>query len=478
MSYLKNPSFILILIVIAFLFREVFLAGVFPLFTGQDESRHYNTVQWLTQKQDMRCLQTDPNNLTQDKNNLATYRFSEEIRETSAAAGLSVWREENYRKPAYANGSTGANEALIQEQRWGRDTIVCPPDIVSTAAKFSFFHWMASGIERAWGETDILTRFYLIRILAVILGTITILLAYYAAVEAGLTHRVGLLIALILSFQPRLSIYTTNINYDALLLPFFALFLWAGLRCLRRGFSPVNIALLGLSFGGAILTKGTGLVLLGGVFFLAGFLIFKKRASWKQIPIYHWIIGGVLLVGIALILNNTYTFSRLLPELSPSSLFEYLKKSVPRIPSSSENFWGTFSWNEATFGPYFVWAIWLIEALALFGLIRYLYLRESLPHLPAKSVILFCLTLVLSLQLGVRFHDWHVFQETGKLLLGTPGRYFLPTILSQLILVAAGLGALFRKNLLLERILMALALIMLTFYLYTIWLIIIPRFYL
>lgn len=477
MFRLTHTSLLLSLILIAFLAREIFLAGSFPLFVGQDEARHYNTVQWLSGKKDMRCFQAT-NTHKQDKDNIATYSFSEEIRETSAIANLSVWREENYRKPAYTNGNMGQNESSLQNSSWSKDSPLCPPDIVPQVANFSFFHFLGHLIEEAWAKSDVLTRFYLVRIMTVLLGAATVLLAYFCAIEAGFSRRISLLISLILSLQPRLAIYTTNINYDALLIPCFALFLWAGLRALRQGFTLPNIAFLALAFGTAALTKGTGLVLLIGALFLGGVAIITKHGTFKNIPLRSWLIRGGFVLLLLILLSSTYSFSRLLPSLSFSSLFEYLGKSLPRIPSSSENFWGTISWNSSIFGPWFVYAIWIIEAFALVGLIRFFYLKEALSFLPTKTVTLFCITLMFALQLGVRLHDWHVFQETGQLILGTPGRYFLPALLPQLLLVAVGLGALLRQKLALERALLVLALIMLAFNLYTVWLIIIPRFYL
>ena len=477
MPYSKNHLFLLFLIVAAFLAREFFLAASFPLFTGQDESRHYNSIQWISKEQDARCLRKDLKNDNQDKENLATYRFTEEIRETSSAANLSIWREENYRKPLYPSGKSGSNELLIQNNSWTKNT-PCPPDIVPAVNDFSFFHWLGNIIERVWSESDILTRFYLVRIFSVLLGTATLLFAYLAAKEGGFSYRTSLLITLILSLQPRLSIYTTNINYDTLLIPAFTFFTWAGLRCLQRGFSLLNISLLVAAFLSATLTKGTGLALLGGILFLAIFALLQKRDHWKKLPLSYWLISGALMLAVLLFLNNAYTFSRLLPDFSVPSLIEYLGKSLPRIPSSSENFWGTMSWNESNLGPIFVYFIWCIEALVLLGLIRFFTKKDTLSFLPSRTTLLFCLTLLLSLQLGVRFHDWHVFQETGQLLLGTPGRYFLPTLLPQLLLIAIGLGALLRKKIWLERSLILFALIMLAFNLYTVWLIIIPRFYL
>lgn len=478
MSYLRSPVFLLILILLSFLFREIFLAGVFPLFTGQDEARHYNSIQWLFQKKDLDCLHAPNTEHVQDKKNLATYRYSEEIRQTSATADLGVLREENYRKPIYSATNQGLNEALIKNSNWSKNTSFCPPDIASRATSFSLFHVTEKIIEKTLHETSIFTRFYLERILSVLFGTLTILFGYFGAKEAGLSRRSSLLIALIISLQPRLSIYTTNINYDTLLIPCFALFIWGGLAYLNQRKIPFALCLLTLALGGAILTKGTSLMLMGGIIFLGVWTFLKKNFFWRKMPLYYWFLGGVLLILLGLVANHAYPAGTLFPNFSFSSLSEYLGKSLPRIPSSSKNFWGTLSWNEAALGPWFVYTIWCIEILALVGLIRFFFSKETPNFLPTKTAALFCIAIFLSLQIGVRVFDWRTFQETGSLVLGTPGRYFLPTLLAQLLLVTVGLGALLKKQIHLERALLAFALIMLAFNLYTVWLIIIPRFYL
>lgn len=476
-ALVRKPGVLLGLILAAFLCREAFLVALYPMFTGQDEARHYNTVQWLSEERDQTCLRTT-NDQTQDKGDLGTYRFSEEIRQTSDAAGLSVWRDENYRKPPYAPGNTGYNERLIADHPWTREMTVCPPDIATNARSFSLFHWAGSLLERGLGESDVMTRFYLIRLLSVLFGAATVLLTYLIAVEAGFSRRLGLLLAFILSLQPKLSVYTTNINYDALLIPLFALFLYAGVRCLKRGVTLGNAALLVTAALAAALTKGTGLVLILGILFLCGLRAYEHRGFWKQLPLLYWLTGLVLTLFFILAVVATYPVFDLLPRLTPASLVTYLEKSLPKIPSSSENFWGVVDWTAADLGSWFVWIIWTVEAVALYGLIRYFRASETPTFLPGKRVTLFLIVLWIALQLGVRLHDWHVFQETGELLLGTPGRYFLPTLVAQLILLSVGLGALLRREVRLERALIALALLLLAFHLYDTWLVILPRFYL
>jgi hypothetical protein len=474
----KKPSLLLGLILAAFLCREAFLVTLFPLFTGQDEARHYNTIQWLTEEQPETCERIASDE-EQNKEDLGTYRFSQEIRETSTAANLGIWREENYRKPEFSAGSIGSNESDIKENNWTRTMTACPPDIAANARHFSLFHWAGSLIEKSWADTDVLTRFYLIRLIGILLGALTVALAYFASVEAGLSYRASLLIAFILSLQPKLSVYTTNINYDAILIPCFSLFTFAGLHLLKRGITPWNALLLILTLTGATLTKGTGLILFGGlVFLIAWTLFYHGKNWWQKLTRIQWFIGIVLIIGAVSAFIAIYSVFSLFPNFHPASLLEYLEKSVPKIPSSSKNFWGTISWTTANHSHWFVWIIWIVEAIALLGLFR--FFREKSPsiHLPTKATVLFLLTLFFSLQFGIRLHDWHVFQETGSLALGTPGRYFLPTLLPQLLLMAIGIGTLLKQSLFFERSLLLFTALILAFHLYTTWLIIIPRFYL
>ncbi len=212
-----------------------------------------------------------------------------------------------------------------------------------------------------------------------------------------------------------------------------------------------------------------------------GFLIWatlKQKQFWHHFTLRHWLLLGAVGLALLFMTHKIYSLTTLLPNLNPLSLFEYLQKSVPKLPSSSQNFWGAMDWTEPNFGPWFVGGIWLIEALALFGLGRYLIRRDRIPFLPSKMAVFFILTLFMALQLGVRLHDWHVFQEIGSLALGTPGRYFLPMLLPQLLLIAVGLGALLLRSLWFERSLLLLATLILTFHLYQTWLVILPRFYL
>jgi len=98
--------------------------------------------------------------------------------------------------------------------------------------------------------------------------------------------------------------------------------------------------------------------------------------------------------------------------------------------------------------------------------------------LPEKKYIIFFIGIILALQLAIRFYDWRVFDATGQILIGTPGRYFLPNIIPHILLIVTGLGFFTRNKKQFHILLKILALLMILLSLYSIINVIIPRYYL
>ncbi|MDR3558957.1 MAG: hypothetical protein P4L58_00960, partial [Candidatus Pacebacteria bacterium] len=109
---------------------------------------------------------------------------------------------------------------------------------------------------------------------------------------------------------------------------------------------------------------------------------------------------------------------------------------------TSRTYWGSLGWVNSWTLSNFTDIIWLIEFIAAIGLVVYLFRKDTPVWLPEKKYIWFLLAMVAVLQLGIRAYDWRTFESTGALTLGTPGRYFLPSLVSHVILVATGLGTL------------------------------------
>ncbi len=470
---------LLFLLLAAFFLKGVFLATLFPIFTGQDEARHYNSIQYLNEPNDRTWEKNDRKHLDK-KNNFLDYNFSEEILFTGQASGIDDIRNGLYNTIDFSETSEGKNEQEILKREWQPRNFFENPDIV----RGSLYHTIASKIEMLFARYDILVRFYLLRIFSVLLGTFAVLFSFLIARTVGFDRISSLLFAGLVAFQPKFSMYTTNINYDALFIPLFFLFTWSGTLALRDGLNWKNASIMLFALALGLLTKGTAIVLLVAFLGIIGYTLFGKLAHSKKLAISGIFFLTILFAAYS-VLETRYPLSRLLPlKGSPTeivfSLGDYLQESLTlgRFALSSRTYWGTLDWNRSALTSHFTDFLWPIEAVATIGLILLLFSRNKPRFLPEKKFIVFLMGMILALQFGIRLADWNVFAATGSLDLGTPGRYFLPNLATHLILVFAGFGMILGRYSFFRNTLLSGAILMFFFYWHVVLDVILPRFYL
>jgi hypothetical protein len=437
---IKKPSFILALILLVFFLKGVFLAAVYPMFTGQDEARHYNTIQYLAQPKSL-SLPLNNRAPTTNNDNFADYNFSQEILKAGQAAGINQLRSDEFNTIAFSNNYNGENEAAIDAHDWKPYNYFTPPDLAENG--YSLYHKLASLIEKTLASQNILVRFYAIRIFSVLLGTLAILFAYFTIENVGFSTEHALLLTAIVAFQPKLADYFTNINYDALTIPMFFLFTLGGVLALKNGPGWKNFLIMLAAAIIGVLTKGTGLVLLGMLALIILYFSHEYVRQQKPKLLRPFYIFAVAIIGLLFLF-----FKRYVPlggdlGLIFTSLGNYLGKSltVGHFALSSRTYWGSLGWVNSWTLSNFTDIIWLIEALAAVGLVIYLFKKDRLDWLPEKKYIWFMLAMVAALQLGIRAYDWDTFRS-GAMELGTPGRYFLPSLVSHVILTVTGIGTL------------------------------------
>ncbi|HRY82964.1 MAG TPA: glycosyltransferase family 39 protein [Candidatus Moranbacteria bacterium] len=498
LAFWKKPSVILALILAAFFLKGVFLATLYPVFGGQDEARHYNTIQYLNEPEDSvseNAKNIRANDISKrDKDNFDTYNFSEEIQKTATAANVDILRDDIYNTQVFSESFKGQNEEAINSSGWKPYNYYSNPDIAS----ISLYHKIAVQIEKIFSEQSILVRFYLIRIFSVLLGTAAILLAYLIAKTIGFSAKHSLLLTAIIAFQPKFSMYFTNINYDILLIPLFFLFTFAGVYILKKGLNWKGVLLLIFSTASAIETKATGYILLVIAALLVAYILYEKVKTQKEFFRYG-IYGACALVFLSVayfiyahFLKTGLAFGKIL-----ASIWDYISRTITfgKFVMPSETYWGTLSWTNNFIINNTTKFILIIEILALIGLLLLFFSKKlfrNYPNfLPAKKYILFLILMVVFLELGIRLADWAVFNKIGgmKYSLGTPGRYFLPNLVAHIILIFTGLGALFEaifsrggstpKGLrYFEKSLIVGLILMMTFMMYIIFDVIILRYYL
>lgn len=476
LTFWKKPSFILALVLTVFFLKGVFLTVLHPIFIGQDEARHYNTLQYLAEPKE-KNWEIIERKKEMNKEDVGNYNFSQEIRETGKISGLNIIRGEVFNTPLYSDGYIGIGEEKITAKGWNRHNEYYPSDIVGGRG---FYHTMASWIEKNLADQNILVRFFLIRIFSVILGVLTILLAYWIAKNIRFSSKISLILTAIISFQPRLTIYFTNINYDALLILSFTLFMLGGVMGLRKGICPKSVFLIILSVLLGVSTKGTGLIILFLAVLLLSFLIYKKT----QRKFIFFLSFFMMLIALLL---SPYNPLKYLPFGNGNSFFETIKSlgnylfeslTLGRLSFSSKIYWGYVGWINSWFLENFIYLIWFLEFFAFIGLIWFLFSKKKVDFLPEKKFIIFLLLMLIALQIGIRSYDWKIFDRTNSFALGTPGRYFLPTLIAHIIIIFTGMGMLFKKAERFENSLKIGLILMFAFSMFIIFNIIMPRFYL
>lgn len=478
-KYYKKPIFILVLILAVFFLKGVFLAELFPIFTGQDEARHYNSMQYANEPKSFEQEKIARLHIAK-KETLDEYNFSQEIIEAGKAADFDIFRHQLYNTVNFSDSFQGHNETEINSMPWKPINYYNPPD---TAGTKDLYHILGSKIEKFLSNSDILVRFFANRIFSVLLGTISILLAYFIVKNIGFRNKESLLITAIIAFQPKFAMYFTNINYDVLLIPLFFLFTLGGVLSLKNGPNWKNSLLMLISVILGILTKPTGLVLL----IMLGLIVvwhirnkFKERINPKKMALT---IIGIIIITVAIINVKFKLTSFFFANQSTSIsylLTDYLSGSLTpgRLALAARTYWGALGWNNDSVSDNFTNFIWYLELIATVGIIYCFLSKKKFEYLPQKKYMLFLIAMVILLQLGIRFADYSVFVNTENFALGTPGRYFLPNLASHIILLFVGLGALLRKEKYFRNALITGLIIMFSFSMYLTFNVIIPRYYL
>lgn len=471
-SFCKKPAFILGLILISFFLKEMFLSALLPMFSGVDEYRHYNTIQYLSEPKEKNWAMEEMSRKKFTRSDFKSNHFSEEILQTGQMIDIEkIWSG----KSTFTYGYVGVNENEINSRKWDPYNKVFPPDVVKGAG---IYHQLLVYVEKFFANNSILVRFYLIRTISIIFGTLTILVAYFLFKNADFSRKNSLILAAIFSLQPRFSIYTTNINYDSLLILIFTFFALGGVLFLKQGINWKNGSLLLLSFAAGMFTKGTSIVLIIPFLTLIAFFIYQKikegKVNLKDMIIF--LLAPAIIMGIFFLKYNFEVLAA--PENSDLSFTTFLSRSLHRIRATSTDYWGAISWTRVNFSSEFAKIIWLTEALAVVGIVFFLVSKKNPEFLLKKKYIFFFCILMLALQTGIRFNNWRITASGSELLYGTPGRYFIPALAAHLAVMFCGLGAILRKQKYFDNFLLAALVFMLAFSLHIIFNVVLPRFYL
>lgn len=487
MTFFKEctSKLLLGLIFVLFVIKGLFLSLLMPLFQNPDEQTHYGRVQYWAEPR----LKTWKIHTLQQSDfsfNPKDIRTSNLPEETTQSAYLLQFDELVFERQNIQNFQDNSHEETIQENNWKRYVDTIPSTAVSGTK--SLYYLFASWLEQLFSSESIFVRVLAIRLLSVVFGALTVFLAYLSARKIGFSQSICLLFTALIAFQPMFSITAAQVNIDIALIFSFSLFLYAGVSLLRQGFSWFPFSLLILSIILGIASKGPGIVLAIisiPLLMTLGYRYFhpdKRRFYWGV-----FLTGSLLTVSAFLLVPATYLAS--ITNLTASSKFDsplhsigtYLEKTfdVGPLRNSAGSYWGNFGWLDTPISGWMLSLIIYICIIGLVGAIWYLFSKREQPaFLPERQYIVFFLGTMLALQLAIRFYDWRIFDATGQIVIGQPGRYFLPNLIAFLTVVVSGLGFLVRKKHRFTLLMQVLALSMILLQLHAIVNVILPRYYL
>jgi hypothetical protein len=485
LAFYKNPKFILTFILIVFLLKGAFFATLFPFLQGFDEDKHLATVQYQAEPKEKTWPITNVGESSHGTNygDPDTFNFSTEEIETAKALDFSKLRMNSLNTQTFADGQFGIEEKTIIQMPWQKYIDKYPPALTGHQ---KLYYTIASPILKMLWNEDILTRLSTIRLFSILLGALTVLLTYFIAKKIGFSEKISLILASIVAFQPLFSQMSSTINTDNLLTLAFTLFIFGGVSILRDGMDWKNFAITVGALIAGVFTKAPSVVLIPIAYFLFLYAFYKKYELQKS----RFIIGAIfitLMLALAAVFLSPYSLQDILISGRTSkfnsvsqSLAGYISANAKKFTSFEISYWGNFGLNNAPISSNFLYIIWPIEAIALLVLLVYLFKKYSPTHFfnPSKKIILFLLSVTLALQIGVRFADWRYFDSYNSLVLKTYGRYFIPTLVSHVLLVALGYLVIFKKEKSYKNFLKLLLILMVTLSFYSIFNLIIPRYYL
>lgn len=477
-SYLKR-NWLLIFILSVFFLKQLFFVAVFPIFQGPDETAHYTTIQHYAESKEERELSKNITSPITEKG----FDYSEEIYNTKNLSETDKISFNSDITQTFSGSSTGPFEMEMKNNNWKRYIEDKKPSVVEGVPGY---YLIPSFIEKILSEKDIFFRFFTERIFSTILGLFIIFFTYLLAIKIGWDKKIAFLLTTLIAFQPIFSQASAIINYDIMLIFSFTLFIYGAISSLKNKLNWKNTFIMFSATILGLLTKAPAIVL--GITFFILLIYFSKK--YLKIKTTYFISGAIIITIVSFIIIENIApenYFNMIFSIEHGEEFNSLYQSIVKYIGTTESrwnwsglsYWGNFGWLDAKIPYWIVNIVHFIEISSVIGILAYFVFPKKIPDfLPEKKLVIFFIGIFLALQIAIRFADWHYFNSIGKIEIGTHGRYFLPVITAQFMLIAIGLGMLSRKYFIWKNILKILALGMIVLWIYSVFIIIIPRYYL
>lgn len=396
---MKN-KWLLLLLVLTFIKGTVWVI-LTPIFQVPDENVHWGMVQFVAEKL-----------------KIATKKDIVTSAELSAVAQIirfnwveshPVWHgfEENWVEKLNQISNQTKSEFVLQEKQGGHK--LAP-----------LYYWLGGSVYRLLFNQSFLVRFYASRFLSVILSLATVYLSFLTA-RVFFKPNLSLAVAFMVAMQPMYSVISSAVTYDAGAVLAATVFIYLSLLFIKTKKTKWLWLSLLVSIIGITIKYQLVALLAAWVF-----LLNKKQLKYL-----------LILPAAAVILWRLRPFQQLFDTLPTFSDFTgYFTANWRSLWAEVFPwYWGVFGWLEKTM-PLWVYRILkIITGLSLIGLLR--------TKLNRQVIYLIIVTFVLAMVIFI--NDFLIFAQRGSGF-GVQGRYFIPAITADMILLVLGLSQLVKPK--------------------------------
>lgn len=290
-------------------------------------------------------------------------------------------------------------------------------------------------------KSDIVTRFYMARLIPLILFYGTIFFVYHIFRQFFKDSKIIASLLIFYGLNPLLLSNNSGINPDNAVIFFSAFFFYVFLRFVKKEIGYLQCFVLGMICGIATLSKLSGLTNLG---FICLIILIKYRINLASIKRLIIIISSWIIITTPWFLMNFLRYEKPIVDnftIAP----RYIEKmnmltgsvaSVFEFRHTFMHFSGFVGWNE-THGPkiFFISYAIIFALLILIGIIKLISLKnKKLNYL----LIYFSLFMVFLFFVGLNFKLLGVAWDIQ-------GRYLLPAFFVIPVIIAYGLSHIIKK---------------------------------
>ena len=277
-------------------------------------------------------------------------------------------------------------------------------------------------------------QIYLLRILSLLLGIVTMLFTWRLGHIAGMDQIIRLSSTALVALSPEYLFISSSISNDVLVTVLSSVTLWLLLKIISlEQPSKKSWALFGVSAGFTALSKSSGLLLLFFGITIAVVTMTKKHRFSAFLGVSVVILLGFFVVAGWWYLRNGILFDDPLG-LKIHRAFYGRTEPLPLSTLTNRwflierSFWAEFGWGCITLPPYFYWGTRAGELLALAGLL-YEVLR---PRIMRNTLAFASLILFVALTIG----DYLLWDRE---VMAPYGRLLFPALAPIAVMLSAGL---------------------------------------